>query len=149
MQIQKQLIIKEVAYELQAIKKAHKELVEVQRECFRLKMKEVIEKLEQMESSQIEIEEVTEKLGQMEIKLARLKKEIGLFKVKELKLDQYLGKNMLAMKNNQHYPIRGQQKSLENPAKTIEEEDVYPIQSPKENNATFILQLSPTKNTQK
>ena len=65
------------------------------------------------------------------------------FKAKEQKLGQHLGKDTLAMKENQAHPTGGQRKSLENPAETIEKEEVHPIQSPKSKDATSTSQLSP------
>lgn len=97
----------------------------------------------------MEMEIVREQLQEMEVKSARLEKEIGLFKAKEQKLGQHLGKDTPAMKENQAHPTGGQRKSLENPAETIEEEEVHPIQSPKSKDATPTTQLSPAKNTQK
>ena len=128
MQIWKQMIMQEVAHELQTIK----ESADAQRECFL-----------------VEMEIVREQLQEMELKSARLEKEIGLFKAKEQKLGQHLSKDTPAMKENQEHPTGGQRKSLENPAETIEEEDVHPIQSPKSKDASSTPQLSPTKNTQK
>ena len=62
MQILKELIMKEVAHKLQAMNKIYEESVEAQKECFRIEMENVKEKLEQMEGFRPEIEEVTEKL---------------------------------------------------------------------------------------
>ena len=87
----------------------------------------------------------------MEAKPIRLKKEIGLFKAKKQKLGQYRSKDMSAMKENQAQLTRGKWKSQENLAETIEEEEVYPTQSPKNKDATPTPspQMSQTKNTQK
>jgi len=103
MQIWKRMIMQEVAHELQIIKKS----AEAQKEFFR-----------------VEMEVVKEQLQEVEAKSIRLEKERGLFKAKEQKLGQHLGKNTPAMKENQTQLVGGQRKSLENPAETIEEEEV-------------------------
>lgn len=101
MQIWKQMIMEEVAHELQIIK-------------------------ESAEAQKIEVEVVKEQLQEMEAKSIRLEKEIGLFKAKEQKLGQHRSKDMSAMKENQAQLTGGKRKSQENLAETIEEEEVYP-----------------------
>lgn len=62
----------------------------------------------------------------------------------------YLGKDILAMKENQAHFIARQQKSLENLTETIEEEEVHePSQHSRCKDAIFIPQLGQTHNTQK
>ena len=130
MQIWKQLIMEEVAHELQAIKRAHEESVEAQRECFRIEMEEVKGKLEQMESFRTEVEEVTGRLGQMEVKSARLERELSFLKAKEQTLGQQLDKDAPAIKKNQTQP-KGQRKSLEKSTELVEEEEMPPTHSPR------------------
>jgi len=128
MQIWKQMIMQEVAHELQTIE----ESADAQKECFRAEM-----------------EIVREQLEEIEVKSARLEMEISLIKAKERKLDQELGKDTLAIKENQAHSTAGQQKSLKNPVETIEEEEVQPSQSPRSKDATPTPQSGQTKNTQK
>ena len=130
MQIWKLLIMEEVAHELQAIKRAHVESVEAQRECFRIEMEEVKEKLEQMEGFRTELEEVTEKLGQMEVKSARVERELDFLKAKEQTLSQQLDKDAPTIKKNQAQPKR-QRKSLEKSTELVEEEEIPPTHSPR------------------
>ena len=126
MQIWKRMIMEEVAHELQIIK-------------------------ESAEAQKIEMEVVKEQLQEMEAKSTRLEKEIGLFKAKEQKLGQHWSKDMSAMKENQAQLTEGNRKSQENLAETVEQEEVYPAQRPKNKDATLIPspQMSQTKNTQK
>ena len=74
MQICKQIIIQEVVQELQSIKK----LVKAQK---------------------IEIKMLKRQLQEVEIKSNIMEKELSLFKVKEQKLGQQLGKPLSEMKN--------------------------------------------------
>ena len=90
MQVWKQMIMKEVALELQTVK----ELAEAQR---------------------VEVEGLKGQLQEMELKSASLEKEIGLLKVKEQESGQQLGKSNPAMRKNQTQPTE-QRKSPEYPA---------------------------------
>ena len=98
MQVWKQMIMKEVALELQTVKK----LAEAQR---------------------VEVEGLKGQLQEMELKSASLEKEIGLLKAKEQESCQHLGKSTLTMGKNQAQPT-GQRKSLEIPAKLLRNEEV-------------------------
>ena len=80
MQVWKQMIMKEVALELQTVK----ELAEVQR---------------------VEVEVLKGQLQEMKLKSASLEKEIGLLKVKEQESGQQLGKSNSAIGKNQIQPI--------------------------------------------
>lgn len=51
MQIQKQLIIEEIVHELQAIKNAHMETIEAQKEWFLIEMEKLKKKLKQIKDS--------------------------------------------------------------------------------------------------
>lgn len=75
--------MQKVAYKLQAIRKIHEELLEVQKKCFRM-----------------EIKRVTGKLKQIKEKSARLKIKIGFLKIKKQTLSQQLDRNALAIKKN-------------------------------------------------
>lgn len=131
MQIWKQVIMQEVAHELQAIRKTHEESLEAQRECFR-----------------VEMEGVTEKLEQMDVRSARLEREIGLLKAKEQTLGQHLGRDAPAIKKTQAQP-KGQRKSLEEAAEPVEEEEVLSSYSPREGGSASALHLSPTRDVNK
>ena len=89
MEIWKQVIMQEVGHQLQTMK----ELAGAQKECF-----------------WVEMEELREQLHEMEIKSLRLEKELSLFKAKEEKLGEQLGKGTLGMKKNQAPPA-GHEKS--------------------------------------
>lgn len=89
MQVWKQMIMQEVAHELQIIK----ESAEAQKEHFR-----------------VEMDVVREQLQEMEAKLMRLEKELGVFKAKEQKLGQHMGKDMPVAKKSQELP-KGQRRS--------------------------------------
>ena len=99
MQVWKQMIMKEVALELQIVK----ELAEAQR---------------------VEVEGLKGQLQEMELKSASLEKEIGLLKAKEQESGQQLGKGMPAMGKNQTQPTK-QRKSPEHPVSLVGKE-VYP-----------------------
>ena len=96
MQVWKQLIMKEVAHELQTVK-------------------------ESAEAQKAEVEVLKGQLQEMEVKSARLEKEISLLKAKEQKPGQHLGKGTPAMGKNQAQPT-GQRKSSENSASIIGKE---------------------------
>lgn len=127
MQIWKQVIMQKVAHELQTIRKTHKKSLEAQRECFRMEM-----------------EGVTEKLEQIEGKSARLEIEIGFLKVKEQILSQQLGRDAPAIKKNQAQP-KEQRKSLEEAAESIEKEEVLSSYSPKKRGSASVLNFNPIK----
>ena len=59
------------------------------------------------------MKELQEQLYEIDIKLLRLKKELSLFKAKEKKLGEQLGKGTLGMRKNQAQPA-GYEKSQEN-----------------------------------
>ena len=118
MQIWKQMIMQEVAQELQT-----------QKDCFRLEM-----------------EVVKEQLQEMEEKAARLEKEIDLFKAKEEKAGQHRDKDTPAIKKNRAQHTE-QRKSLEIPAELIGDEEVRPSQSQRNENATPVAQSSATVKT--
>lgn len=84
--------MQEIGHYLQVMKK----LVEVQKECFRVKMKEL-----------------QEQLYKIEVKLLRLEKELSIFKAKKEKLGEQWGKSTSEIKKNQVPPVR-HEKNREN-----------------------------------
>jgi len=101
MEIWKPVILQEVGHQLQTIK----ESAEAQKECFR-----------------VEMEELREQLQEMEMKSARLEKELSLFKAKEQKVGEHLGRDISEMKKNQAQ-LAGQRKSLDKSSEPTEEEE--------------------------
>ena len=97
---------------------------------FRIEIKEVKEKLEQMEGFWTELEEMTKKLGQIEEKSARVERELGFLKAKEQTFTQQLDKDAPTIKKNQAQPKR-QRKSLEKSTELVEEEEIPPTHSPR------------------
>ncbi len=125
MQIWKQMIMREVAHELQAIK----ESAEAREKRF-----------------QVEIEIVREQLHEMEVKSARLESEIALFQAKEQESSQQLSKKTAAKGKNQVQPTE-QRKGFENSAPPIGEK-IHPAQNPRSENVTPTPHSS-AKNTPK
>ena len=119
MQVWKQMIMKEVALELQTVK----ELAEAQR---------------------VEMKLLKEQVQEMEIKSETLERELGVLKAKEQKLGQHPGKYAPAMKNPaQPTTQRG---NPENSAEATEEE-VRPA-TPEIEDTTPAPHFSSAKNTQ-
>ncbi len=125
MQVWKQMIMQEVAHELQIIKESAKA------------QKEHFEK---------EMEVVKEQSQEMEAKSMRLEKELGFFKAKEQKSGQHKGKDTSIAKKNLEQPKK---KTPESSTEPIEEREVLPIQSRRNKEFTPAQQPSPAKNGQK
>jgi len=110
--------MQEVGHQLQAMK----ELAEAQKESFR-----------------VEMEELRGQLQEVETKSRRLEKELSLFKAKEEKVSEQLGKLTSGGRKNQAPPT-GQQKSQEN----SEPIEMRQTQIPRNENAAPASQLSST-----
>ena len=121
MQNWKQMIMQEVAQELQSVKKS-------------------------AEAQKVEMEKLKMQLQDMEVKSDALERELGFLKAKEEEPGRQPGKHAPGVKS-QAQPTT-QRKSLENPAKAIEEEDGHPVTTlENEDIGTPAPHSSSTKNT--
>ena len=120
MQIWKQMIMQEVAQELQSVK-------------------------ESAEAQKVEMEIMKKQLQEMEVKTDTLERELGFLKAKEQKSGQQPGKQASGMKNQAQ--LTTQRKNSENPAEA--EEEVRPIATPRNRDTTPAPHFSSGKNTQK